>query len=69
MAKILKIKEVNSNIEIRMKDFEKLRLKLKTEKAKRVNKPKEGKGLLKSISDFFSDPLSPPKKLVENKQL
>lgn len=60
MAKVLKIKDVTANVQSRMKDFEKLRLKLKSEKAKKANAAKENKGLLKSISDFFSD--SPAKK-------
>ncbi|WP_264553146.1 hypothetical protein [Flavobacterium sp. N2038] len=59
MAKVLKFKEVNSDVEGRMKEFEKMRLKLKTEikkvDAKKANAGKESKGLLKSISDFFAD--------------
>ncbi|MEP6805422.1 MAG: hypothetical protein ABI892_12925 [Flavobacterium sp.] len=59
MAKILKFKEVSSDVESRMKDFEKTRIKLKADikKAEAKNAPsgKEGKGLLKSISEFFSD--------------
>ena len=66
MAKVLKFKEVNSNVESRMKDFEKLRLKFKNEKAKAVAKKtadgKENKGILKSISEFFSDTPATPKK-------
>ena len=60
MAKVLKFKEVNSDVERRMKDFEKIRIKLKAEvkksEVKTANPAKEGKGLLKSISEFFSDP-------------
>lgn len=60
MAKVLKFKEVNSDVESRMKDFEKIRIKLKAEvkknEVKTANPAKEGKGLLKSISEFFSDP-------------
>ena len=60
MAKVLKFREVNSDVESRMKDFEKIRIKLKAEvkknEVKTANPVKEGKGLLKSISEFFSDP-------------
>ena len=60
MAKVLKFREVNSDVESRMKDFEKIRIKLKAEvkknEVKTANPAKEGKGLLKSISEFFSDP-------------
>ena len=59
MAKVLKLKDVNSDVETRMKDFEKMRIKLKSEIAKAAGKGaksgKESKGILKSISDFFSD--------------
>ena len=59
MAKILKFKDVNSDVETRMKDFEKMRIKLKSEIAKvsgkGINSGKESKGILKSISDFFTD--------------
>ncbi|MBS7256273.1 hypothetical protein [Flavobacterium branchiicola] len=59
MAKVLKFKEVNSDVESRMKEFEKMRLKLKTEikkeETKKANAGKESKGLLKSISGFFAD--------------
>lgn len=67
MAKVLKIKDVNSSVESRMKDFEKLRLKLKAEKAKSSNPAKENKGLLKSISAFFADTSATPKKTAEKK--
>lgn len=60
MAKVLKFKEVNSDVESRMKDFEKIRIKLKADvkknEMKKANPGKEGKGLFKSISEFFSDP-------------
>lgn len=59
MAKVLKFKEVSSDVESRMKDFEKLRLKLKTDikkdQEKKAKAGKESKGLLKSISGFFAD--------------
>lgn len=59
MAKILKFKDVNSDVEHRMKDFEKMRLKLKADikknEAKKAHLEKEDKGLLKSISGFFGD--------------
>lgn len=71
MTKILKFKDVNSNVEVRMKDFEKLRLKLKNEIKKEVNKKakegKENRGLLKSISEFFSDSSTIAKKTVVKK--
>ncbi|WP_394774903.1 hypothetical protein [Flavobacterium sp.] len=59
MAKVLKFKEVTSDVENKMKDFEKIRIKLKADikkaEAKKAASGKEGKGLLKSISEFFSD--------------
>ncbi|WP_264535389.1 hypothetical protein [Flavobacterium sp. N1736] len=59
MAKVLKFKDVNSDVENRMKEFEKMRLKLKSQidkdATKKGNAGKEGKGLLKSISGFFAD--------------
>ncbi|MEN2415729.1 hypothetical protein [Flavobacterium mesophilum] len=59
MAKVLKFKEVNSDVEHRMKDFEQMRLKLKAamkkDEAKKTKTEKESKGLLKSISVFFAD--------------
>ncbi|WPO79822.1 hypothetical protein [Flavobacterium sp. KACC 22761] len=59
MTKILKFKDVNSDVEHRMKDFEKMRLKLKAaikkDEAKKVNAGKEDKSLVKSISGFFGD--------------
>jgi len=59
MAKVLKFKDVNSDVEHRMKEFEKIRIKLKTDvkkaEAKKATVGKEGKGLLKSISEFFAD--------------
>ncbi|QOG03413.1 hypothetical protein [Flavobacterium sp. MDT1-60] len=70
MAKVLKFKEVNSDVESRMKDFEKMRLKLKTEikkvQEKKANSGKEEKGFLKSISGFFADgPKTPAKTNVK----
>jgi hypothetical protein len=62
MAKVLKFKEVSSNVETRMKDFEKLRTKLKADKAKKANSGKDNKGILKSISEFFTDTPAQPKK-------
>ncbi|MEZ0129882.1 hypothetical protein AB9T88_09015 [Flavobacterium sp. LBUM151] len=70
MAKVLKFKEVNSDVEHRMKEFEKMRVKLKSQidkdVAKKANAGKEGKGLLKSISEFFADsPKNDQKKAVK----
>ncbi|OMQ12640.1 hypothetical protein [[Flexibacter] sp. ATCC 35103] len=66
MAKVLKFKDVNSDVESKMKDFEKIRVKFKADikkaEAKKAAAGKEGKGLLKSISEFFSDP---PKATVQ----
>ena len=71
MAKVLKFKEVNSDVESRMKDFEKIRVKFKADvkkgEAKKAAAGKEGKGLLKSISEFFSDAPKTPAKPVEKK--
>ncbi|KIO52304.1 hypothetical protein [Flavobacterium hibernum] len=71
MAKVLKFREVNSDVESRMKDFEKIRIKLKAEvkknEVKTANPAKEGKGLLKSISEFFSDPPKNAAKSVAKK--
>lgn len=66
MIKTLKLKTVNSDIENRMKEFEKIRTKfradLKKAEAKSKATAKEGKGILKSISNFFSDtPKASPK--------
>ncbi|PAM96037.1 hypothetical protein B4N84_05685 [Flavobacterium sp. IR1] len=55
MAKVLKIKDVNSDVEKRMKEFEKIRVNLKTQIAKDSGVQKDSKGLLKSISAFFTD--------------
>ncbi|MFB9077717.1 hypothetical protein ACFFLS_00595 [Flavobacterium procerum] len=59
MAKVLKFKDVNSDVEKRMKEFEKLRVKfnadVKKGEAKKAAAGKESKGIFKSISDFFSD--------------
>ncbi|SHL80018.1 hypothetical protein [Flavobacterium chilense] len=71
MAKVLKFKEVNSDVESRMKDFEKIRIKFKADvkkaEAKKAAAGKEGKGLLKSISEFFSDNPKTPAKPVAKK--
>lgn len=71
MEKILKFKYVNSDVEHRMKEFEKIRIKLKNEVLKAEKKGetslKENKGILKSISAFFSDSPSPPKKIDEKR--
>ena len=70
MAIVLKIKQVNSDIETRMKEFEKIRTKLKTEiKKTEIKNKKAGQntGLLKSISDFFSD--SPKKSVKTEKKI
>ena len=59
MAKVLKFKDVNSDVESRLKEFEKMRVKYKADfkkgEAKKANAGKEGTGLLKSISNFFAD--------------
>ncbi|WP_428231201.1 hypothetical protein [Flavobacterium sp.] len=64
---MLKFKDVNSDVESRMRDFEKIRIKFKTDvkkaEAKKAAAGKEGKGILKSISEFFSDTPKAPKEL------
>lgn len=70
MAKVLKIKEVNSDVERRMKEFEKMRVKLKADikkqEAKKASAGKENKGIFKSISGFFADsPKTPGKTEVK----
>lgn len=70
MAKVLKFKDVNSDVEHRMKEFEKLRVKFKADvkkgEAKKLAAGKESKGIFKSISDFFSDsPKAPAKAAVK----
>jgi hypothetical protein len=70
MAKVLKFKEVKSNVDDRMKDFEKIRIKLnaagtngvQSDVVKAGDGKKETKGLLSSISSFFSDGSKPVKK-------
>jgi hypothetical protein len=70
MAKVLKFKEVKSDVDGRMKDFEKTRVKLNAARTKGVQSTtvkagdgkKETKGLLSSISSFFSDTPKPVKK-------
>jgi hypothetical protein len=58
MAKVLKFKDVNSDVESRLKEFEKMRIKYKADikkgEAKKASAGKDG-GLLKSISNFFAD--------------
>lgn len=70
MVKVLKFKEVSSDVEHRMKEFEKIRIKFKADvkkaETKKATDGKEGKGLLKSISDFFADsPKAPAKPVVK----
>ena len=71
MAKVLKFKDVNSDVESRMKEFEKIRVKFKSDlkkgEAKKAASGKEGKGIFKSISDFFADSHKTPAKPVEKK--
>lgn len=71
MAKVLKFKEVNSDVEKRMKEFEKLRTKFKADvkkgEAKKAAAGKESKGIFKSISDFFSDSPKTPASAVAKK--
>jgi hypothetical protein len=70
MAKVLKFKEVKSDVDARMKDFEKIRIKLNAAQTKGVQSAtvkagdgkKETKGLMSSISSFFSDTPKPVKK-------
>lgn len=66
MSKVLKFKDVNSDVESRMKEFEKLRTKFKSDLSKAAAKKStagaEGKGLLKSISNFFADSPATAKK-------
>lgn len=67
MAKVLKFKDVNSDVEHRMKEFEKLRVKFKAEvkkaEAKRAAAGKPSKGIFRSLSDFFTD--SPAKAVAK----
>jgi hypothetical protein len=70
MAKVLNFRVVNTDTENRIKDFEKMRSKLKVnikkEAAKKTSTGKESKGLLKSISVFFADsPKTPAKNVVK----
>ncbi|WP_406844673.1 hypothetical protein [Flavobacterium soyae] len=59
MAKVLKFKDVNSDVEHRIKEFEKLRIKFKADvkkaEAKKIKAGKPSKGIFKSISGFFTD--------------
>ena len=69
MAKVLKFKDVKSDVDNRMKDFEKIRVKLNVARAKGAQAntakvetaKKETKGLLDSISSFFKDGSKPVK--------
>ena len=70
MAKVLRFKDVNSDVDRRMKEFEKMRTKLKLEMKKSATNEiplKNNKGILKSISTFFSDSSSVPGKIDERK--
>ena len=70
MAKVLKFKDVTADVEKRMKEFEKLRTKLKDARAKEAKKEKstkENTGILKSISNFFSDNSKLATPVVEKK--
>ena len=59
MAKVLRFKDVNSDVDKRMKEFEKMRMKLKLEikNSSKTNEIplKNNKGILKSITTFFLD--------------
>jgi hypothetical protein len=76
MAKLLKFKEVRSDVDARMKEFEKLRIKLNVARAQKGEgntvvvgaEKKETKGLLSSISSFFSDTPKPVKKDEKKEQ-
>jgi hypothetical protein len=67
MAKVLKFKDVKSDVDSRIKEFDKIRIKLNVAKAKKaqsnivktVEGKKEGKGLFNSISSFFSEGSKP----------
>lgn len=66
MSKALVFKNVNSDVESRLKEFEKLRIKLKSDIVKAARKKesgvKESKGIFKSISSFFADNATNEKK-------
>lgn len=67
MAKVLKFRDVKSDVDVRLKDFEKMRIKLNVARSKNkqgntVNTgevKKESKGLFNSISNFFSEGSKP----------
>ncbi len=67
MAKVLKFRDVKSDVDARMKDFEKIRIKLNVARSKGVKSDmikagevkKETKGLFNSISNFFSEGSKP----------
>ena len=70
MAKVLRFKDVNSDVDRRMKEFEKMRTKLKLEMKKSATNEiplKNNKGILKSISTFFSDSSPVAGKIDERK--
>ena len=71
MAKVLRFKDVNSDVDRRMKEFEKMRTKLKLEiqKSSMTNEipSKNNKGILKSITTFFSDSPASSRKMDERK--
>ncbi|KIA98207.1 MULTISPECIES: hypothetical protein [unclassified Flavobacterium] len=67
MAKVLKFKDVKSDVDSRIKEFDKIRVKLNVAKAKKAqgnivkttDGKKEAKGLFNSISSFFSEGSKP----------
>lgn len=67
MAKVLKFRDVKSDVDNRMKDFEKIRIKLNVARAKSTQSDsvksgevkKETKGLFDSISNFFYEGSKP----------
>lgn len=67
MAKILKFRDVKSDVDARVKDFEKIRIKLNVARSKHTQSnmvkagevKKETKGLLNSISSFFLEGSKP----------
>ncbi|KFF20359.1 hypothetical protein [Flavobacterium hydatis] len=67
MAKVLKFKDVKSDVDSRIKEFDKIRIKLNVAKAKKAQSniekategKKEAKGLFNSISSFFSEGSKP----------
>lgn len=67
MAKVLKFRDVKSDVDVRMKDFEKIRIKLNVARSKDRQSnmavvgevKKETKGLFDSISSFFSEGSKP----------